>query len=1076
MDVLGRQVRSIVDKTGIAHETAYDDVAHTTTRTVDPAGAAAVSMTRLTSYDDGNRQVSELQSYLDPGAPASQQYSDPLESIEYDGLGRPTSRTDSDLLLETPFGGRGGSSPTQKVTPQATNAFPGQAVDLSRTATLAGRQTSSTRSVDGGSAAQGADLTYDAVGRQQTSTDPLGRTTTWTYHDDGDVATRTSELGTVLTDTYDDTTGRLLSVEANPAQGDTLTRTYTYVPAGQPGAGRVQSVTDESGLKVSLAYDADGHVVKRSYSDGTATSATYSDNGLVATTTDVTGAVTTYSYDTAGRMQTVTQRRGSAVLATVTYTYDGMSRVLTTTRGNQTTTTNTYTGRNQVATQTTTTATGALVESHAYTYDTHGNVASRTDTTPTAAACSTTSISTPCPAPTTAGTWTTTYGYDAYDRLLSSATYAGPLQNPAPTPTTSTSYTLDVDGDVVGTTTTTRRTVGGRPLVTTSRVTNTIDDAGQLTARTTGSAAPVPQVFDADGRLRQSLTGAALTYDALDRVTTATVGGATTSYGYWPDGSRRQATTTGPSGTGGNNAGPTTLTYHYGPDGTLVNDSTDDSTTTGTTTVTASYLLTAGREARTLQAGTTATGALPTGAPAPTTTGVGVGYVLRDRHSSVTALVDSRGAVTNVYEYADYGAPALLDGRPAPLPAAAAGGRANPFQYTGAVPASSMTDALTGHLLLPARSYDPAQERFTSRDSANVFNRYQGFSTNPIGLVDLSGRISQTDIIIDVTVLAVLVLVAAITGGAAAIAIPAVVGAMAVGAAVATSAVVGAVATGVGAAAALLGAAVAATDLADDAQIAKSGTGFMSADTRKALQIVTYVAGAVAAVAGIAAVGAAAAGAVGATADAAEAAANSSWLEQVQDEADFVDTEIGESYVDDTSDSGVDPRRIALVEGDQDDIMIHPGEKITDSVNLPAEGDDAGSASDVANAVLDGPHGEPVEPAPVSQVGSRSIPIRANVTRGMLGGSNLSESDPVVFGNDPGLKVATQAAEDSDEEIADSLGTARSVGNSPPASASLGNWLEEPETGLSESGTPDEIDIFLERDDNFSFMRFPPEW
>ena len=669
MDVLGRQVRSIVDKTGIAHETAYDDVAHTTTRTVDPAGAAAVSMTRLTSYDDGNRQVSELQSYLDPGAPASQQYSDPLESIEYDGLGRPTSRTDSDLLLETPFGGRGGSSPTQKVTPQATNAFPGQAVDLSRTATLAGRQTSSTRSVDGGSAAQGADLTYDAVGRQQTSTDPLGRTTTWTYHDDGDVATRTSELGTVLTDTYDDTTGRLLSVEANPAQGDTLTRTYTYVPAGQPGAGRVQSVTDESGLKVSLAYDADGHVVKRSYSDGTATSATYSDNGLVATTTDVTGAVTTYSYDTAGRMQTVTQRRGSAVLATVTYTYDGMSRVLTTTRGNQTTTTNTYTGRNQVATQTTTTATGALVESHAYTYDTHGNVASRTDTTPTAAACSTTSISTPCPAPTTAGTWTTTYGYDAYDRLLSSATYAGPLQNPAPTPTTSTSYTLDVDGDVVGTTTTTRRTVGGRPLVTTSRVTNTIDDAGQLTARTTGSAAPVPQVFDADGRLRQSLTGAALTYDALDRVTTATVGGATTSYGYWPDGSRRQATTTGPSGTGGNNAGPTTLTYHYGPDGTLVNDSTDDSTTTGTTTVTASYLLTAGREARTLQAGTTATGALPTGAPAPTTTGAGVGYVLRDRHSSVTALVDSRGAVTNMYEYADYGAPALLDGRPAPLPA-----------------------------------------------------------------------------------------------------------------------------------------------------------------------------------------------------------------------------------------------------------------------------------------------------------------------------------------------------------------------------------------------------------------------
>ena len=791
----------------------------------------------------------------------------------------------------------------------------------------------------------------------------------------------------------------------------------------------MQTVTDESGLKVSLAYDADGHVVKRSYSDGTSTSATYSDNGLLATTTDVTGAVTTYTYDSAGRMQTVTQRRGSAVLATVTYTYDAMSRVQTTTRGNGTTTTNTYTGRNQIATQTTTTATGALVESHAYTYDTHGNVARphghdtdgsrlhrrhpaprrrprapgrrRTATTPTTGCCR---------------------------RRRTPA----PSQNPAPTPTTATSYTLDVDGDVVGTTTTTRRTVGGRPFVTTSRVTNTIDDAGQLTARTTDSAAPVPQVFDADGRLP------AVADRCGDDVRRARPGDDR-------DGRRRDDELRllagrqppaghhhGPSGTGGQR-GPTTLTYHYGPDGTLVNDSTDDTTTTGTTTVTASYLLTAGREARTLQAGTTATGALPTGAPAPTTTGAGVGYVLRDRHSSVTALVDSRGAVTNTYEYADYGAPALLDGRPAPLPAAAAGGRANPFTYIGAVPASSMTDALTGHLLLPARSYDPAQERFTSRDSANVFNRYQGFSTNPIGLVDLTGRISQTDIIIDVTVLAVLVLVAVITGGAAAIAIPAVVGAMAVGAAVATSAVVGAVATGVGAAAALLGAAVAATDLADDAQIAKTGTGFMSADTRKALQIVTYVAGAVAAVAGIAAVGAAAAGAVGATADAAAAAANSSWLEQVQDAADFADTEIGSSYADETSDlDGVDPRRFALVEGDQDDIMIHPGEKITSSVHLPAEGDDA--ASDVASAVLDGPNGEPVEPAPVSQVGSRSIPIRANVARGVLGGGNLSESDPVVFGNDPGLKVATQAAEDSDEEIADSLGTARSVGKSPPAS------------------------------------------
>lgn len=1061
MDVLGRQVRSLVSESGIAHETAYDDVAHTTTRTVDPAGSAPVSMTRRTSYDDGNRQLSELRSYVDPNAPATQQYSDPLESNAYDGLGRMTSATESDLQLDVNYDGSGGESQTQKVTPRDPAAFPGDAMDLSRTATLAGQQTSSTRSEDDGPSAEGADLSYDAVGRIQTATDPLGRKTAWTYHDDGEVATRTSELGTVITNTYDDDTGQLTSVKADPAQGPTLTRTFTYVGAGTPGAGRVKSVTDESGQKVTLGYDADGHVVQRTYSDQTSTSASYGDTGLLATTTDVTGAVTSFQYDTAGRMQSATQRRGGTVLAAVTYTYDAMSRVQTTTRGNGTTTTNTYTGRNQIASQTTKTAAGALVESHAYTYDTHANVKTRTDTTPTVSACTTST----CPAPTTAGTWTTAYGYDAYDRLMSSATYSG--ASATGLATTATSYTLDVDGDVVASTTTTRSTIGGRPFVTTSKVANTIDDAGQLTARTTGSAAPVAQVFDDDGRLQRSATGAQMTYDALDRVTTATVGGKTTTYGYWPDGSRRQAITTGPGGTT-----PTTLTYHYGPDGTLVNDSTDDATTPTTSTATASYLITGGREARTLQAGTTATGTAPATIPAATTTGAGVGYVLRDRHSSVTALIDARGAVTNTYEYADYGAPALPDGRPAPATATPAGGRANPFSYVGAVPTSSMTDALTGHLLLPARSYDPAQGRFTTRDSANVFNRYQGFSANPIGLVDLSGRISQTDIIVDIAVVAVLALAAVVTFGVAAVAIPAVIG-VEVGVTLATSAIVGAVAAGVSVAATVTGLAVAATDLADDEQQARTGTGFLSANTRKDLQYLTYAAGALGAIAGVASIGAVVLEGAGAAAQATVGSA--SWLEEIQDAADFAyDSQIDESYLEDASGSdlqGVNPKRFALVDGEQDDIMIHPGERITSSVELPAEGDDAAST-----AVLDGPTGGPAEPAPISQTGSRPIPSRSDFLRSVLGSDYMDSSDSAVLGDDRGLSAATRVAENADEGTASSFGAdaARSLGTSPPPTAALGNWTAEADNGLS-AGTrwDDEIDSFLDRDENITFLRFP---
>ena len=68
-----------------------------------------------------------------------------------------------------------------------------------------------------------------------------------------------------------------------------------------------------------------------------------------------------------------------------------------------------------------------------------------------------------------------------------------------------------------------------------------------------------------------------------------------------------------------------TQTFHYGADGTLVNDTTADAST-GPTATTASYLLTAGREARTLQPGTSGVGTVPAGprhpspaVPAPAT-------------------------------------------------------------------------------------------------------------------------------------------------------------------------------------------------------------------------------------------------------------------------------------------------------------------------------------------------------------------------------------------------------------------------------------------------------------------------
>ena len=754
-------------------------------------------------------------------------------------------------------------------------------------------------------------------------------------------------------------------------------------------------------------------------------------------------------------MTTVTQTRGATVLASVTYTYDAMSRVRTTTRANGVTTTNTWTVHNKLNTQRTTSAFGALIEEHDYTYDSHGNVATRVDTDPAVSAT-----------PTSAGTWTTAYRYDAYNRLLGSATYAGP--NTAGQPATSTSYTINTAGDVVGITTVTRPQASKQPPPTstqkpkkkkprpvsspppfTATTTNTIDPAGQLTAQATNGTT-VNQAFDGEGRVTHSLNGSAMTYDAFDRMLTATRGGTTATYTYWPDGTRRSTTTSGTA------VGTSSQTFHYGPDGTLVNDTTADPTT-GTAATTASYLLTAGREARTLQPGTTTTGTVPTGAPAAITTGTGTGYLLRDRHSSVTALVDANGAVTNTYQYGDYGTAAQPDGQPQPASTPAPGGRTNPFQYTGATPTSSMTDATTGQLLLPARSYDPAQGRFTSRDTANVFNHYQGFSTNPIVFVDTTGHFSLEDLLVDIGTAIVFAFAAVLTGGAALTALPAVMGAE-VGA-LTVSTVVSTVAGAVAAVASATGFVASAVKAADDIGDAVSGKHFLSTEQRSALGTVQVAAGAVAGVAGLASVGASAAGAIaeGAEQDAV------SFLADADDETDV---------------TNVTNKRDAYVEGEQNDryLYLGPGDTIPpdpDLSNLSEETasyieNDAGSSSSSSDSIVNGVTGRAAQPRPVTPSLSRAIPMQRNVLQRVIGSTELNATDNSVITGDSGLTAsinADDAAEDS------STGSLAANPTRPTLTAANGNWGQEANTFGTGRYTNDII-TNLNTDDRNTFMQY----
>ncbi len=346
-----------------------------------------------------------------------------------------------------------------------------------------------------------------------------------------------------------------------------------------------------------------------------------------------------------------------------------------------------------------------------------------------------------------------------------------------------------------------------------------------------------------------SLSGSTTTYRPDGLVATVTKAGATTTFAYWPDGTRRRATTVDPQ------TGTTTVTLHYDAQGTLVNDTT----TQPSGSATASYLLTSGREARTLSPAMLTAGkvATPTAA-APVTTGSGVGYYLRDRHASVTALVDSSGAVTNTYAYTDYGAPGLLDGRPGTLIGSAPGtgaGQANPLKYDGSSLTALYTDPALGTLMARARTYDPAQGRFTAPDTANVHNRYTAFDTNPVMKSDPSGQTPIADFVIDSLYVVTFVVAVYFTGGAALAAGSALWGAFTAGET--TAATVGLfVADSVAAGANATGLAANAARLADDIKTKTSGKGYFSQETRDDLSNIATVAGTVA---GVASMGAAAA-------------------------------------------------------------------------------------------------------------------------------------------------------------------------------------------------------------------------
>ena len=239
---------------------------------------------------------------------------------------------------------------------------------------------------------------YDAVGRVIRMTDEEGRTTHIAYDGFGNISTITDEDGNILTKNTWDNMDRLLETtdEAGVVTAysyDSLDR-VTKAVSGLNGSGtgntyvydadgRLLSVTDAAGGRVSQTYDERGNMTsltdarggKTGYSYdsmnritsvtnaiGGTESYTYNARGLPEERKDASGEKTQYTYDAAGRI--IRQKDG---LGAITYTYDKNGNILTVSDKNGTIT-RTYDAMNRV-----TAVTDYKGRTVKYSYDQLGN-------------------------------------------------------------------------------------------------------------------------------------------------------------------------------------------------------------------------------------------------------------------------------------------------------------------------------------------------------------------------------------------------------------------------------------------------------------------------------------------------------------------------------------------------------------------------------------------------------------------------------------------------------------------------------------------------------------------------------
>ncbi|WP_180268865.1 DUF6531 domain-containing protein [Streptomyces sp. Ru87] len=762
------RVTDVVSPGGATTHTEYDAVGNVKAVT-DPSGGVTTY-----GYDAANRLVSTTTPRgniegTDPskytttyGYDANGNHTktvDPsgaLTATEYDSLNRPTLVTDP-LLRSTKTEYDGNGNVKQVTDPfKKTTVFTYTSDDLLKTVKNPLEKTTS--------------YGYDADGHRTSVTTPLGHKQSWTFDADGRLKTETDPRGNEAgvdaakyTTTYDyDAAGNLKQI-IDPLGH---TQKFDYDELGQQTAatnqndkttrteydelGRIKLVTAPDGGTTSYTYDAAGNVEARVDDNQHTTTYDYDDANRLKSVTDPLQRTIHYGYDADGNRETVTNARG----VVSTSAHDALGRPTSTTYSDETpdvttvydavgnrkqvtdatgTRTFTYDAANRLKTA----SVPGQSKGFVYDYDDAGRLSART--LPHGRVTSFTyDDDGNRKTSATAGT-TTAYNYDPAGRLTSTVLPGGNGYTEARTYDTAGRVT-DIASTKGGTTLTGWHAVldaAGQPKridsqrkLTTESLYYTYDDTGRLktecASATKAETCPagsstISYTYDKVGNRKSRTDSKGTTtysYDAADQLTHSVLGSTTTDFGYDADGNQTEAGSRAYAYDANNRltsmtAGGNTWGFTYDADG--------NRTTRTKTGVTLAWDI--NNRLPQLAAEYTSTGALYADyqynpyneieSEHRTVSGTDKAYYYhRDLVGSITDLTTATGIQAKTYDYTSAfgtGGPGVDATQPN-----------NNFGYAGQYKEpvggedSSLADGLGYNMR--ARTYDPAQGRFTAKD------------------------------------------------------------------------------------------------------------------------------------------------------------------------------------------------------------------------------------------------------------------------------------------------------------------------------------------------------------------------